>query len=144
MGTHLNRASRSMYVADLSRGLFHSAGAVLSRGRPKIRDHAPEEPPRTPQGPSRTPRDAPKTLSGTLGNTEDVQKETPRSPRAICRGSWVFRGVLSSLAHSCGILRDPAASQKPRLPESIQTERHPKDPPGRPRTSQRHVQEHHG
>ena len=29
-------------LTGLYRGLFHSAGAVLSRGRPKIRDHAPE------------------------------------------------------------------------------------------------------
>ena len=84
---------------------------------PKGAQRLPKDAPRTP----RTPKDVPKTLPGTPRTTKDAQKETTRNSKGDLQGSWVFRGVLPSLAHSCGILRDPAASQKPRFPFYVLT-----------------------
>ena len=68
-------------VADLTRGVFHSAGAVLSRGRPEIRGHAPEEPPRSPKDAQRSPKDSPKDPPRSPKGPQGSPKDPPRTPK---------------------------------------------------------------
>ena len=93
----------------------------VQNGAPK-RAKTRREPPRYPLGPPPgRPRTSQRHFQEPHGPPRTPKRRPQGTPRAICRGSWVFRSVLPSLAHSCGILRDPAASQKPRFPFYVRT-----------------------